>query len=1097
MQIVLGPFHPDLERALADEILRHKQPNPLAPLLILVPSDSLRRHLKILLARERALSLLNLPILTFHQLSLELYEEGYGTPAQGLFKDLYLEEVLRQMALTRRPEMSPFAGLEAKIGGCAALWQTLRDLKDGMVNPSQALEAAREGYFGAEDGKRVSELCEVYRSFLSACEERGIGDYSDLDVRAAQQVSSSNFLAGFERIFYYGFYDLTQVQLEVFQAVARRCPTTLFFPLVPDHPGWEFAQRFYERHLQGLAEGNAPLSHAPGGHGEKNGPGDAPLPLFYEAAEKRSRPAAKKIDARFLSCSGPRDEIVVAAKEILRLVARAGVQFSEIGVVARSLEPYQSSIREIFSEHCIPIRTSATEPLTQFPLVKAVLLLVHLAARDYSRSRLIDLVASPFFNVADFSPQGVAPRPDLWDVLTRRLGITRGFEEWRRLERYLERDLQVPQDSETDELTRSVTVPAEQLGILWNIFRALHRDLSALPAEASWSEYASAWKTLLRKYLAIEAPAALSNREDRVRAEAIDTLDRLGALDLVTPGVSLRYFSETFERWLDSASIPLADPNVAGVSVLDAMAARGIPFRILFLIGLNEGLFPRTIREDAFLRDRSRRVFGQVLGYKVSEKLGAFDEEKLLFDLLAESARERLYCLYQRSDESGRVLSPSWYLDELRQALAQTPSKIVEAAIPRGIEEKNTVDPFRQSELLLPDELAIRLNLHGADPLPVVRECLPAASLYSAGHAVTATLENSGGELGAFDGIVHHLPDFWRQLDARGISPTALETYARCPFQFFALHILKLDRIEDPEALSAPQASEAGRIAHLILKTFYEELSDRNYFSGKQPAVDIDLVLKPIAARVFREHEMENPVGYAVAWEIFQEDLLELLRQAVRQDLGELLQSRSRPIAFEKAIGARLGPGWEPPLRNLSIQGTLDRIDRLEPDRYRVIDYKVKTGNRASSSDKNLLLAALRGQRLQPPFYTLLARSHLASAAKPAPEIDAVFYFLAPGWRDGPLVTASFPADAWEGEVGRQLKDTFSILVEGVREGRFFIQPGDYCRYCVVSEICRRSHVPSRWRAHGDPRTAPHRDLRRKKLIRGPADSEDNPPEQP
>ncbi|MGH7832337.1 MAG: PD-(D/E)XK nuclease family protein, partial [Candidatus Binatia bacterium] len=306
-------------------------------------------------------------------------------------------------------------------------------------------------------------------------------------------------------------------------------------------------------------------------------------------------------------------------------------------------------------------------------------------------------------------------------------------------------------------------------------------------------------------------------------------------------------------------------------------------------------------------------------------------------------------------------------------------------------------------------------------------------------------------------------------------------------------HMLKLERLEDPEALSGPQASEAGRIAHLILKTFYEELSNRNYFSGKPPPLDIDLLLKAIAERAFREHEMENPVGYAVAWEIFQEDLMELLRHAVRQDVGELLQNRSRPVAFEKAIGARLDPGWEPPLRNLSIQGTLDRIDRLEPNRYRVIDYKVKTGNRASPLDKNLLLAALRGQRLQPPFYILLARSHLASTTKPAPAIDAVFYFLAPGWRDGPLVTASFPADAWEGEAGDQLKDTFSLLVKGVRDGRFFIQPGDYCRYCVVSEICRRSHVPSRWRAHGDARTAPHRNLRRKKLIKGPADSEDNP----
>jgi ATP-dependent helicase/nuclease subunit B len=85
-------------------------------------------------------------------------------------------------------------------------------------------------------------------------------------------------------------------------------------------------------------------------------------------------------------------------------------------------------------------------------------------------------------------------------------------------------------------------------------------------------------------------------------------------------------------------------------------------FRALFIIGLNEGVFPRTVREDAFLRDRDREVLERDLGYKANQKLAAFDEEKLLFTLLVQAARERLYCLFQRSDESGRVLAPSWYL---------------------------------------------------------------------------------------------------------------------------------------------------------------------------------------------------------------------------------------------------------------------------------------------------------------------------------------------------------------------------------------------------------------------------------------------------
>ena len=76
MQTILGPFHPDLETAFVDEILTCKAQDLLSPLLVVTPSDSLRRRLKFLLARERGLSLLNLQLLTFHQLALRLREES-------------------------------------------------------------------------------------------------------------------------------------------------------------------------------------------------------------------------------------------------------------------------------------------------------------------------------------------------------------------------------------------------------------------------------------------------------------------------------------------------------------------------------------------------------------------------------------------------------------------------------------------------------------------------------------------------------------------------------------------------------------------------------------------------------------------------------------------------------------------------------------------------------------------------------------------------------------------------------------------------------------------------------------------------------------
>jgi ATP-dependent helicase/nuclease subunit B len=121
MQTILGPFHPFLEDALVDEILRFKQANLMNPLLVLVPSDTLRRRIKILLSRERGLALLNVQLLTFHQLSLQLYAEAEAELPE-LRDDLFLEEVVRQLIRTRQPSAEPFSAIEDRVGGCAALW---------------------------------------------------------------------------------------------------------------------------------------------------------------------------------------------------------------------------------------------------------------------------------------------------------------------------------------------------------------------------------------------------------------------------------------------------------------------------------------------------------------------------------------------------------------------------------------------------------------------------------------------------------------------------------------------------------------------------------------------------------------------------------------------------------------------------------------------------------------------------------------------------------------------------------------------------------------------------------------------------------------
>jgi hypothetical protein len=115
-----------------------------------------------------------------------------------------------------------------------------------------------------------------------------------------------------------------------------------------------------------------------------------------------------------------------------------------------------------------------------------------------------------------------------------------------------------------------------------------------------------------------------------------DAFGRLLNLGRVTGAVSPADRRDMALRLLADLKRPLGSKS--GVQVLDAMAARGIPFRRLIVLGLNERVFPRFIIEDPFVRDAVRSRIATRLGPRLPSVEG-LRRERLLFTLLKESAR--------------------------------------------------------------------------------------------------------------------------------------------------------------------------------------------------------------------------------------------------------------------------------------------------------------------------------------------------------------------------------------------------------------------------------------------------------------------------
>ncbi|MBI5202155.1 MAG: PD-(D/E)XK nuclease family protein, partial [Elusimicrobia bacterium] len=1015
LRVFCGPFTPSLEEAFLAR-LRELAPVPGRPVAIVAPSRRLAERLERLAAAENGLALLGARFHTFHSLALEALEESGGPSARFVGDGLFHDKVLDRILAAARPSR----------GLAAAYRSSVRDLIDGGVEPEAFEEHLERLIPEPDDRRKLKALLMIAAEYRRELKSRGILPPSGLAREATEAVQAGRAagLSRYAELLYYGFYDLTGAQADFFEAVTGAFPCSVFFPHAEGRPGYVFAERFLKVKL-----GRAKAERLPQGGG-KTALGPALDALFAPGAHA----APKKGAFRVFSVSGARDEAWLVAKEILAL--RAGPnppEFSELGVVARSLEPYRAAIAEVFADNSIPFWTDAGGPLLRHPAAKLALTLLTLRRREFPSRAVLDVVQSPFCRLRE----GFEGARD-WPLIVRKLGLHSGLSQWEgRLSPWLAKDLPLSGDEEGPK------IPAAHVASLWKWLSGLERSLagpSGLPADP-WPAMAAHARSVLEEHFAEPEPGP---GRDAWEA-ALSAIDALAAFGAASPGAGFDDFLETLEEKLRRAELPAAPPNL-GVRVLDAMAARGESFEHLFMIGLQERVFPRQVREDPLVPDAVRERLEYPGGYWILPKLAGYGEERLLFTLLAGSAVKTLTCVFPRSGDDGRAQVPSPYLRDLCRATGVELEKAIR--VPRRPFEKLA---FAGTERLSPKEAALSAAGSSAALRPLGELGLDHILLDGCREKLADL--NRAGEPGRFDGVVGE-PSKWLEATRReGLSPSALETYLECPFRYFASRLLGLGEVEEPGERGQLSPLERGKLAHSVLEKFHRALLETGFWSRSdgrwEPHLDRALA-DGLGAKTWRELGV-----YPLIWEASRARLEGRLRALAAIDVARIRETGLVPSRFEHEL--------EGEVRGIRLHGRADRIDLGPGGRLWIVDYKSGRGP-AKLKDKLKSMGAL-----QPPIYLELA---IAAGLGPEKAAEGAALYFLEGTKDRPGEPAivTLGADEW-----RALRPAFWDNVAGhvarMFRGEFFIAPDEEmygaCERCSFASVCRKSHAPTARRAEG------------------------------
>jgi hypothetical protein len=266
---------------------------------------------------------------------------------------------------------------------------------------------------------------------------------------------------------------------------------------------------------------------------------------------------------------------------------------------------------------------------------------------------------------------GTLQTPWRWEELLVEAYVIEGLDRWRKrlpgLRHEFERRIRELAEEEPD----SPRITALQR----DCAQLQHLEDLALPVV----ETLDGWRDAQPWSVWLERLAAIAPRVLRQPARVLRVLGELGPLGSVGP-VRLGEVREVLAPRLRTLTHEPPRRRQGRVFVGTCHAARGRSFRVVFVPGLTERVFPQRLREDALLLDRRRAALGADLAVRQTRA----DDERLQLRLAVGAATERAYVSYPRVElRESRARVPSFYvLDVVRAVTGAVPnySQVAEQA---------------------------------------------------------------------------------------------------------------------------------------------------------------------------------------------------------------------------------------------------------------------------------------------------------------------------------------------------------------------------------------------------------------------------------
>lgn len=456
-----------------------------------------------------------------------------------------------------------------------------------------------------------------------------------------------------------------------------------------------------------------------------------------------------------------------------------------------------------------------------------------------------------------------------------------------------------------------------------------------------------------------------------------------------------------------------------------------------FVVGLDADHFPGRVREDPLLSDREREALnaGRAAGLRLrGERVRQRRED---FEAMLSRLRGEVEISYPSRDPAEDTETfPSPFLLELLRECEGEQTLDYEAlgrALGARTQAENPPAPLTESEWWLDQVRTGKLG-------PAIVSAQAGAVLPVLGNGLAAQARRRELAFTEFDGAIASSPERFDPRRGRRISPSSIETFARCPYLWFLREELKLAPpavLERDEEVWLDERS-FGSAVHEVLHDFLAELG------GRRPSPGDSAGLMALAKELLDARRRGSPPA--------AEGPVQRDRRRMERLCAEFLRLEAMLPAGQRVQDVELGLSEPVPVSvgegaSFPLTGRIDRVDTAPEGSVVVYDYK--TGRRPVRAEKEGFAS---GRRIQPALYALALQTRDGVSRKVT---SACYYHLAPG--------AGGFVETFEGSRRGELLAILNALFDAMASGAFIhSRDPNRCQGCEFAAVCGRERATRR-----------------------------------